>query len=226
MSEPVSKRAKASRRVGIVGFGKVGNFLAKNVIEQGAEKGVELAWVSSAKAGCFVVPQHPFTAPTLRIFPQNSRNGVDCYSRTASYIIQVVYILFLFLSPFSKVVDLFAPQNVTACDFLTADMKRDPSSLDACLARRDVDFVVEVAHPDITKDYGVKILQQCDYLMASTTTFADPDTESTLLAEAANPTGNGVYITPGEFEKRPAYMYAMPSIRRRSTHLPTHLPTF
>lgn len=141
MSEPVSKRAKASRRVGIVGFGKVGNFLAKNVIEQGAEKGVELAWV----------------------------------------------------------VDLFAPQNVTACDFLTADMKRDPSSLDACLARRDVDLVVEVAHPDITKDYGVKILQQCDYLMASTTTFADPDTESTLLAEAANPTGNGVYITPGAF---------------------------
>lgn len=65
--------------------------------------------------------------------------------------------------------------------------------------RQDVDLVVEVAHPDITKEYGVRILKQCDYLMASTTTFADAETESTLLAEASRGTGNGVYITPGAF---------------------------
>eukprot|EP00729_Bicosta_minor_P000044 gene44-1844_t len=139
--EPTSKKGRCSRRVGIVGFGKVGSFLAKNVVDSGAAKGVELAWV----------------------------------------------------------VDLFAPHNVTACEWLTEGMKQDPSSLDACLARKDVDLVVEVAHPDITKDYGVKILQQCDYLLASTTTFADPDTETALLAEAGNPSGHGVYITPGAF---------------------------
>ena len=44
--EPTSKKGRCSRRVGIVGFGKVGSFLAKNVVDSGAAKGVELAWVS------------------------------------------------------------------------------------------------------------------------------------------------------------------------------------
>ena len=43
-------------------------------------------------------------------------------------------------------------------------------------------------------------MQQCDYLLASTTTFADPDTETALLAEAGNPSGHGVYITPGKIK--------------------------
>lgn len=45
MSEPTAKKVKSTRRVGIVGFGKVGNFLAKSVVDEGAAKGVELAWV-------------------------------------------------------------------------------------------------------------------------------------------------------------------------------------
>ena len=52
------------------------------------------------------------------------------------------------------------------------------------LAERCPDLVVECAHPDITLNYGEVILQVADYLPLSVNAFADPETESKLVAQA------------------------------------------
>ena len=44
---------------------------------------------------------------------------------------------------------------------------------------------------------GEEFLKTADYLCASTTTFADTDTEQRLMAEANKATGHGLYITAG-----------------------------
>jgi len=61
-------------------------------------------------------------------------------------------------------------------------------------ASKKPDLIVEVAHPSITKDYGVAFVQYCDYFVGSPTTFADQKVE-TALRTAANK--HGVYIPAG-----------------------------
>jgi len=59
-----------------------------------------------------------------------------------------------------------------------------------------VDIIVEVAHPDITKQYGRRFLQICDYFVGSPTAFADAEVEK-IMREAAAKGANGVYIPVG-----------------------------
>ena len=123
----------APYRVGIIGFGKVGNFLVEKIL---ANPDLELAFVC----------------------------------------------------------DLFAPQNVLASQLLPESAKK--ANLDGFEDTKP-DLIVEVAHPNVSKDYGARILRGCDYMIASTTTFADKDTEKMLWDEADRQTGNGIYLTPG-----------------------------
>ena len=110
----------APYRVGIIGFGKVGNFLVEKIL---ANPDLELAFVC----------------------------------------------------------DLFAPQNVLSSQILPESAKKP--NLDGFEDTKP-DLIVEVAHPNVSKDYGARILRCCDYMIASTTTFADKDTEKMLWEEA------------------------------------------
>ena len=127
------------RRVGIVGFGKVGRFLAESVLGDVRARGLlELAFVC----------------------------------------------------------DPVSPSAVRDAEWLPDACKAD--TVDAALQRRDgADLVVEVAHPHVTRDHGVRILKSADYYVASTTAFADAATERAMLREAARSTGRGIYCSVG-----------------------------
>ena len=58
----------------------------------------------------------------------------------------------------------------------------------------DPDVIVEVAHPDITKQFGAKFLTIADFMIGSPTALADEDLESGLKAAASN---HGLYIPSG-----------------------------
>jgi len=92
------------------------------------------------------------------------------------------------------VVDEFDPKRVQQSTLIPEKCKlsslKDFESMAA-------DLIVEAAHPDISKKWGVRFLQTADYMIASTTTFADPATDANLNAEADRPTGRGIYLTPG-----------------------------
>jgi len=92
------------------------------------------------------------------------------------------------------VVDLFAPDNVMNDPLLPASSKA--ASLDNWQAHR-ADLIVEVAHPNISKEWGALFLQEADYMIASTTAFADRETEAALRAAAEAPTGRGIYMCAG-----------------------------
>lgn len=47
-----------------------------------------------------------------------------------------------------------------------------------------VDLIVEVAHPDITRDHAVAFLGQADYFCGSPTCFSDADVERSVRAAA------------------------------------------
>jgi len=59
---------------------------------------------------------------------------------------------------------------------------------------RNADLIVEVAHPCITRDYGVDFLAAADYLVGSPTALAETEVELKVRA-AANQ--NGLYIPSG-----------------------------
>jgi len=92
------------------------------------------------------------------------------------------------------VVDLFSPDNVLNDPLLPAAAKA--ASLDNWQAHR-ADLIVEVAHPNISKQWGALFLQEADYMIASTTAFADLETEAALKAAANEPTGRGIYMCSG-----------------------------
>ena len=92
------------------------------------------------------------------------------------------------------VVDLFAPDAVMENNTIPDSCKA--ATLDN-FERFRADVIVEVAHPDVSKNFGVRFLQSADYMIASTTTFADPETEKALRAEAERSTGRGIYLTCG-----------------------------
>ena len=58
----------------------------------------------------------------------------------------------------------------------------------------DPDVIVEVAHPDITKQFGAKFLATADFMIGSPTALADGDLESGLKAAASK---HGLYIPSG-----------------------------
>ncbi len=48
-----------------------------------------------------------------------------------------------------------------------------------------VDLIVEVAHPDITRDHGARFLAEADYLCGSPTCFADAHVEQAVRGAAS-----------------------------------------
>ena len=61
-------------------------------------------------------------------------------------------------------------------------------------ATGDPDVIVEVAHPDITKQFGAKFLTVADFMIGSPTALADVELETVLAAAAVN---YGLFIPSG-----------------------------
>ncbi|BFZ18548.1 hypothetical protein BsWGS_21587 [Bradybaena similaris] len=61
---------------------------------------------------------------------------------------------------------------------------------------RNADLIVEVAHPDISKQYGPDFLSHADYLIGSPTALADASLELALRAAASS---HGLYVPSGAF---------------------------
>uniref|UniRef100_A0A2P2I3S7 Aspartate dehydrogenase domain-containing protein n=2 Tax=Hirondellea gigas TaxID=1518452 RepID=A0A2P2I3S7_9CRUS len=58
------------------------------------------------------------------------------------------------------------------------------------------DLVVEVAHPDVSKQYGALFLKEADYLVGSPTALADAELEASLRTVAQSGT-RGLYLPAG-----------------------------
>jgi predicted dinucleotide-utilizing enzyme len=59
-------------------------------------------------------------------------------------------------------------------------------------------YLSQVAHPNVTKAWGTKFLNNCDYMSASTTAFADQAVMNEVLGAAYNPAvPYGLYVTSG-----------------------------
>jgi predicted dinucleotide-utilizing enzyme len=90
------------------------------------------------------------------------------------------------------------------CDPINAQLVFEQSDIpkEACLERlsdfatKQPDLIVEVAHPDVTRDYGMKFLETCDYMPGSPTAFANPQIERGLRS-LANNGPHGLYIPSG-----------------------------
>ncbi|KAK6466733.1 putative L-aspartate dehydrogenase [Huso huso] len=63
---------------------------------------------------------------------------------------------------------------------------------------RKSDLIVEVAHPQIAKDYGTAFLTHSNFMIGSPTALADSDLE-TRLRETAKHHGNTLYVPSGAF---------------------------
>ena len=63
-------------------------------------------------------------------------------------------------------------------------------------AEKKPTLIVEVAHPNIIADYGVKFLNYCDLFVGSPTAFADEKVEKEMR-QVALQTANGCYIPSG-----------------------------
>lgn len=140
-----SHSSSRRRRVGIVGFGKLGQFLVEAILtESVASERLELAFV---------------------------------WNRTKDTVL--------------------GDPRVPA-DAVLEDLSE--------FAGRKADLIIEVAHPNITKQYGAAFLASgADYMCGSPTAFADPDLER-FAADQAGRTGattgsgrasGGLYIPSG-----------------------------
>ncbi|XP_040189891.1 putative L-aspartate dehydrogenase isoform X2 [Rana temporaria] len=123
---------EAKRRIGIVGFGHVGHFLAQKILEEGEKCGLELAFV---------------------------------WNRTMKKMDGVI-------DPRLQLHQLSQFQT------------------------RQADLIVEVAHPDITRDYGEHFLSAANVMIGSPTVLSDPDIER-RLRETATTSGHTLYIPSG-----------------------------
>lgn len=78
-------------------------------------------------------------------------------------------------------------------DELPADMAlRDLRAF----AERDADLIVEMAHPDVTREWGMRILERTNYMFISVTALADEGMED-RLKEVTSANGTRVFIPHG-----------------------------
>ena len=63
-------------------------------------------------------------------------------------------------------------------------------------ADRDVDLIVEMAHPAVTQEWGERFLQKTDYMLISVTALADAEIEK-MLEETTAKHGTRAYIPHG-----------------------------
>jgi aspartate dehydrogenase len=130
--------------VGIVGYGKLGQYLAKEILSQGADKcGLQIGFIWNRTPE--TVETDPIAAPYLL------RN----------------------LQHFAEPRAL-----VNGGDMVT------------------VDLVIEVAHPDITTQYGEQFARACNVFLGSPTALADRSLEQ-RLRQAASDTGHAIYVPSG-----------------------------
>ena len=61
----------------------------------------------------------------------------------------------------------------------------------------NADLIVEVAHPQITKHFGAKFIQQADYMVGSPTVFADAPFERKFRDAIEAEANHGVYLPRG-----------------------------
>lgn len=92
------------------------------------------------------------------------------------------------------VCDLGAPDNVMNSTLLPGNCKA--ANLENWEAY-NADLIVEVAHPSVSTNWAAKFLEKADYMLASTTCFADCETEDMLKAAANGPHGHGIYMCAG-----------------------------
>ncbi|XP_072917907.1 aspartate dehydrogenase domain-containing protein isoform X1 [Hemitrygon akajei] len=120
------------RRVGIIGFGHLGQYLTRKITEEGEQNSLELAFVWN-------------------------RNQAK----------------------------------------MDGKVQRDHQleSLSEMVQRR-ADLIVEVAHPQITKEYGEEILRHADFMVGSPTAFAERPVEA-KCREAARRHGHTLYVPSG-----------------------------
>ncbi|WP_372368834.1 aspartate dehydrogenase domain-containing protein [Candidatus Uabimicrobium sp. HlEnr_7] len=64
-------------------------------------------------------------------------------------------------------------------------------------ASYDVDLIVEVAHPEISKKYATRFLQHADYMPGSPTAFADKDLENSVRSFVDNENSHAMYVPRG-----------------------------
>ena len=124
------------------------------------------------------------------------RIGFIGYGKVASFLINKVLHEGKGLGlELAFVCDLFAPDIVAKSTEIPEHCKAvDLSNFESFKA----DIIVEAAHPNVSKDYGARILKSADYMIASTTTFADPKTEASLNEAAdKNKSGHGIYLASG-----------------------------
>jgi aspartate dehydrogenase len=125
------------RKVGIIGFGKVGQYLADAVLRNPRSQNLlELAFVCDSFA--------PNTLANSSVVP-----------------------------------DELKTYNIDTIEEFKADL------------------IVEVAHPSITKLHGPRLLKSADYYVASTTAFADINTEFAMMQEADRSSGKAIYASVG-----------------------------
>ncbi|XP_067857699.1 aspartate dehydrogenase domain-containing protein [Heptranchias perlo] len=123
---------KKARRIGIIGFGHLGQYLTEMIELEGYQHGLELAFVWN-------------------------RNQKKMEGRVRKE---------LELRDLSKFVE------------------------------RRADLIVEVAHPQIAKDYGEEFLKHADFMVGSPTAFAEQRVD-TKCQEAARKYGHTLYVPSG-----------------------------
>ena len=124
------------------------------------------------------------------------RIGFIGYGKVAAFLVQKVQSLGADVGmELAFVCDLFAPEVVANSAEIPDECKvKDLSDFE----RFKADLIVEAAHPNVSKQYGARILDSADYMIASTTTFADSDTENLLNSAADNnKSGHGIYLASG-----------------------------
>ncbi|KAM9033524.1 aspartate dehydrogenase domain-containing protein isoform 2-T2 [Sarcophilus harrisii] len=129
---PEMAQDRRLKKVGLLGYGRLGQALAARLLAEGAQHGLELSFVWNRD-------------------PRRLQST---------------------LPPALRLLDLGA------------------------LGERSPDLVVEVAHPQIIRDFGAQILSHADLLVGSPSALADPDTERRLL-EASRKSGRWVFVARG-----------------------------
>ena len=124
------------------------------------------------------------------------RVGFIGYGKVAAFLVKKVLTQGMHAGmELAFVCDLFAPEVVASSTEIPDGCKiNDLSDFE----RFNADLIVEAAHPNVSKQYGARILESADYMIASTTTFADVDTEKMLNDVADNnKSGHGIYLATG-----------------------------
>ena len=96
------------------------------------------------------------------------------------------------------------PNNGMEVVFVHDQMKERLQSLQSDLVLNDLgdfaskepDLVVEMAHPDVTRQWGEKLLQNTNYLLISVTALADPEIEK-MLEETTQQHGTRAFLPHG-----------------------------